>query len=400
MDFEDYLLEMVKQDGSDLFFSSGAPISIKVFGKLKPLTKAALSENATRAIAYKLMDDDQKAQFEKKLEMNLAISEPGIGRFRVNIFKQRNDISLVIRNIKTEIPAFDSLLLPNILKSLIMQKRGLVLLVGGTGSGKTTSMASLLDYRNENSSGHIITIEDPIEFIHPHKNCIVNQREVGVDTLSYNDALENTLRQSPDVIFIGEVRNMITMDHAIAFSETGHLCVSTLHANNANQAIDRVINFFPEERHKQLLMDLSLNLRAIVSQRLIPTLDNKRAVAVEVMLASPRICELIKNGEIDMLKEVMQLSETQGMQTFDTAIYKLYKEGKISAEEALRNADSRNNLRLRINLDKPNTLHADDDDDLLDNSSTPKFAKAAKHDSLASTRLSLEPIETKKKPAR
>lgn len=398
MDFEDYLLEMVKQEGSDLFFSTGAPISIKVFGQLKPLTKSPLPEGASKVIAYKLMNEEQQAQFEEKLEMNLAISEAGIGRFRVNIFKQRNQISLVIRNIKTEIPPFDTLGLPDILKNLIMQKHGLILLVGGTGAGKTTTMASLLDYRNERSAGHIITIEDPIEFIHDHKNSIVNQREVGVDTNSYTDALQNTLRQSPDVIFIGEVRSMETMDHAIAFAETGHLCVTTLHANNANQTIDRVINFFPEDRHKQLLMDLSLNLRAVVSQRLIPGLNGRLVAATEVMLASPRICELIRNGEIDALKEVMQLSETQGMQTFDSAIYTLYKEGKISLEEALKYADSHNNLRLKINLDKSG-VSMENNEHLPFNASPPKFSRAHP-ENLYAENLSLTPMDNKRKPKR
>jgi twitching motility protein PilU len=352
MDFKDYLRLMVEKDGSDLFLSTGAPISSKIYGKLVPLSEQPLKKGQPHQIALSLMNEDQRKQFEKKPECNLAIGVQGVGRFRVNIFKQRHETGIVIRAIKTEIPTFASLNLPPILKETIMQKRGLILFVGGTGSGKSTSLASLIDHRNVNSSGHIITIEDPIEFIHKHKKCIVNQREVGVDTDCYEDALENTLRQAPDVILIGEIRTAETMEHAIAFAETGHLCISTLHANNANQAIDRIVNFFPEERHKQLFLDLSLNLRAIISQRLVPTVDGKRAAAVEVLLGTPRVCDLIKNGEADAIKEVMLKSEAQGMQTFDTALYKLYKERKISLEEALRNADSKNNLRLRINLDE------------------------------------------------
>jgi twitching motility protein PilU len=282
--------------------------------------------------------------------MNLAHSAPGIGRFRVNIFQQRNQVAMVIRNIKVQIPKAEELGLPPILKKVIMQKRGLILFVGGTGSGKSTSLAALIDYRNANSTGHIITIEDPIEFVHHHKKCIVNQREVGVDTDSYEDALKNTLRQAPDVILIGEVRDRETMEHAIAFAETGHLAISTLHANNANQALDRIINFFPEERRNQLLMDLSLNLRGFISQRLIPTVDGKRCVAVEVLLGTPLVCEMILKGEIHKIKEVMEKSTNIGMQTFDQAIFDLYKSGKVPLDEALRNADSQNNLRLKISL--------------------------------------------------
>lgn len=292
--------------------------------------------------------------------MNLAISESGVGRFRVNLFQQRNQISIVIRNIKTDIPGTQELGLPPILSKLVMQKRGLILFVGATGSGKSTSLAALIDYRNSNSAGHIITIEDPIEFVHRHKKSIVNQREVGVDTLTYEEALKNTLRQAPDVILIGEIRDRETMEHAIAFAETGHLAISTLHANNANQAFDRIINFFPEERRRQLLMDLSLNVRGFVSQRLIPTLDGKRAAAIEILLGTPMVNDLILKGEINQIKEVMQKSENIGMQTFDTALYKLYKEGRISLEEALRNADSQNNLRLRISLEEKDLGTADD----------------------------------------
>lgn len=350
MEFKDYLKIMVMKDASDIYLTTGAPPCAKFHGVLKPLEKTTLPANKVREIAYSVMDDEQIAEFEKKPEMNLALSEPGVGRFRVNIFKQRNQVAMVIRNIKTDIPDMESLGLPEILKNIIMSKRGLVLFVGATGSGKSTSLASLIDYRNRNTSGHIITIEDPIEFVHQHKNSIVNQREVGVDTDSYEDALANTLRQAPDVILIGEVRHRETMEHAIAFAETGHLAISTLHANNANQALDRIINFFPEDRRDQLLLDLSLNLRAFVSQRLIPSTDGRRAAAFEILLGTPLVCDMIKRGEVGELKEIMEKSENLGMRTFDSALFELYQEGKISEEEALRNADSANNLRIKINL--------------------------------------------------
>ena len=352
MEFKDYLKIMVMKDASDLYLTTGAPASAKIQGVLTPLEDQPLPSDRVKDIAYAIMDADQRTDFERKPEMNLAISEKGVGRFRVNIFKQRNQVGMVVRSIKIQIPDADSLGLPQILKKLIMQKRGLLLFVGGTGSGKSTSLASLIDYRNQNAAGHIITIEDPIEFVHQHKKSIVNQREVGVDTDTYEDALKNTLRQAPDVILIGEIRDRETMEHAIAFAETGHLAISTLHANNANQALDRIINFFPEERRNQLLMDLSLNIRGIVSQRLIPTLDGKRCVAVEVLLGTPLVCDLVLKGEVHAIKEVMEKSENIGMQTFDGAIYHLYREGKISIEEALRNADSQNNLRLRISLEE------------------------------------------------
>jgi len=348
-----FLQAIVEQDGSDLYFSTGAPPSMKVQGKLTPITGNPLPPGAVRQLAEGIMDAEQRAEFERRPEMNLALSKPGIGRFRVNIFRQRGEVAMVIRTIKTEIPDYRSLGLPDTLPKLVMQKRGLVLFVGGTGSGKSTSLASLIDFRNTNSAGHIITIEDPVEFVHRHKRSIVNQREVGIDTDSYEDALKNTLRQAPDVILIGEIRSRETMEHALAFAETGHLCLSTLHANNANQALDRIINFFPEDRHKQLFLDLSLNLRGIVSQRLIPTVDGKRAAAIEILLGTPRVCDLIKNGKIDDIKEVMEKSATQGMQTFDSALYQLYRDGRIALQEALQNADSVNNLRLRIQLDAP-----------------------------------------------
>jgi len=350
MELKDLLKVMIAKDGSDLFLTTGAPPSMKAFGRLMPMTDKVLPPGYTKKIAYSIMNEEQIKEFEHSPEMNLALFEEGIGRFRVNIFQQRNEVGIVARNIKTDIPNFKDLGLPETLTKLMMHKNGLILFVGGTGSGKSTSLASLIDYRNTNSDGHIITIEDPVEFIHPHKKSIVNQREVGVDTFSYEEALKNTLRQAPDVILIGEIRTQETMEHALAFAETGHLCLSTLDANNANQALDRIINFFPEERHKQLYLDLSLNLRGFVSQRLVPTVDGKRAAAIEILLGTPRIQDLIKNGKVEEIKEVMEKSEQQGMRTFDSALYHLYREGKISLEEALKNADSANNLRLKISL--------------------------------------------------
>jgi twitching motility protein PilU len=320
-----------------------------------PLGSQILPAGAVEKIAAQLMTPDQARAFGKDPELNIALSEPDIGRFRINIFKQRGQLAMVARHIKTDIPSCDQLSLPDTLKDLVMSKRGLVMFVGGTGSGKSTSLAALIDYRNQNSDGHIITVEDPIEFIHPHKKSIVSQREVGVDTASYESALKNTLRQAPDVILIGEIRSQDTMEHALAFAETGHLCLSTLHANNANQALDRIINFFPEERHKQLFLDLSLNLRGLVSQRLIPSVDGRRAAAFEILLGTPRVCDLVKQGKVDEIKEVIDRSEEQGMQTFDSALYTLFRQGRISEEEALKNADSRNNLRLKIQLSDSKT---------------------------------------------
>ena len=350
MDFRSYLKTMVERDASDLYMSSGAPMSAKIDGTLQPLNDGKLTPEQVKEVAYSVMNEEQIREFEHKPEMNLAISEEGIGRFRVNIFRQRNSISMVIRNIKTDIPDWKLLGLPEILTDVIMEKRGLVLFVGATGSGKSTSLASLIDYRNSNSAGHIITIEDPVEFVHSHKKSIVNQREVGLDTDSYEDALKNTLRQAPDVILIGEIRDQETMEHALAFAETGHLAISTLHANNANQALDRIINFFPEERRNQLLLDLSLNLRAFVSQRLIKSVDGKRAAAVEILLGTPLVQDMIRRGDVHEIKEVMQKSESLGMQTFDRALYKLVEAGRIDTEEALKNADSPNNLRLSLSL--------------------------------------------------
>jgi twitching motility protein PilU len=355
MGFKDLLKIMIAKEGSDLFLTADAPPSIKAFGHMVPLGSQILPAGAVETIAAQLMTPDQARAFEKDPELNIALSEPDIGRFRVNIFKQRGQLAMVARHIKTDIPSCDQLSLPDTLKDLVMSKRGLVMFVGGTGSGKSTSLAALIDYRNQNSDGHIITVEDPIEFIHPHKRSIVSQREVGVDTASYESALKNTLRQAPDVILIGEIRSQDTMEHALAFAETGHLCLSTLHANNANQALDRIINFFPEERHKQLFLDLSLNLRGLVSQRLIPSVDGRRAAAFEILLGTPRVCDLVKQGKVDEIKEVIDRSEEQGMQTFDSALYTLFRQGRISEEEALKNADSRNNLRLKIQLSDSKT---------------------------------------------
>ena len=350
MELKDLLRIMIEKEGSDLFLTTGAPPSMKAHGKLTPMTDKILPEGYTRRIANKIMSEDQRKEFEEKLEMNLALMEEGIGRFRVTIFVQRNEVGLVCRSIVSDIPDYRKLGLPEILPKLMLNKNGLILFVGGTGSGKSTSLASLIDYRNQNQDGHIITIEDPVEFVHSHKKSIVNQREVGVDTLSYEEALKNTLRQAPDVILIGVLRTAETMEHALAFAETGHLCISTLHANNANQALDRIINFFPEERHKQLYLDLSLNLRGFVSQRLVKTVDGKRAAAIEILLGTPRVADLIKNGKVEEIKEVMEKSENIGMRTFDSALFQLYRDGRITLEEALKNADSENNLRLRISL--------------------------------------------------
>jgi len=348
----EWLKILASEGGSDLYLSTGAPPCAKFQGQLKPIASDIMQPGEIKEIAYEIMDVTQQAEFEQELEMNLATSISGYGRFRVNIFVQRNEVGIVARNIVADIPSWQSLRLPPILTDVMMRKRGLVLFVGATGSGKSTSLAALIDYRNSNSSGHIVTIEDPVEYVHNHKKSIVNQREVGVDTRSWHNALKNTLRQAPDVILIGEIRDRETMEHAISFAETGHLCISTLHANNANQALDRIINFFPEDRRQQLLMDLSLNIQAFVSQRLIPTVDGKRCAAIEVLLGTPLIADLILRGEIDGVKEVMRKSENIGMKTFDTALFELYQEGLISEEEAVRNSDSANNVRLKIKFAK------------------------------------------------
>jgi len=352
MEFEQMLNILSSEDGSDLYLATGAPPSAKFEGTLKTLQDDKLKPGEVAAIAASIMDEEQRVAFEHELEMNLAISISGVGRFRINIFKQRNEISIVARNIKVEIPKFSDLRLPEILKEVIMTKRGLVLFIGATGSGKSTSLAALIDHRNESSSGHIITIEDPVEFVHRHKKSIVNQREVGVDTRSFHAALKNTLRQAPDVILIGEIRDRETMEHALAFAETGHLAISTLHANNANQALDRIINFFPEDRRPQLLNDLGNNLKSFISQRLIPTVDDKRCAAIEVMMGTLTIRDMIKKGEFGLLKDVMEKSKSLGMQTFDGSLFDLAKEGRITEEEAIKNSDSPTNITLKFKLDK------------------------------------------------
>ncbi|MBL8382666.1 MAG: PilT/PilU family type 4a pilus ATPase [Burkholderiales bacterium] len=347
----DLLKLMLTKKGSDLFITSGFPPAFKIDSKVTPVSNQALTPQHTQDLCRAIMNDKQAAEFEAKKECNFAISPAGIGRFRVNAFVQQGSMGMVLRVITSAIPKFEELKVPPVLKDVAMTKRGLVIMVGGTGSGKSTTLAAMIGYRNENSYGHIITIEDPIEYVHPHRNCVVTQREVGVDTDSWEAALKNTLRQAPDVILIGEIRERETMEHAIAFAETGHLCMATLHANSANQALDRIINFFPEDRRPQLLMDLSLNMRALISQRLIPLKDSKgRAAAVEVMLNSPLISDLIFKGEVHEIKEIMKKSRELGMQTFDQALFDLYEEGRISYEDALRNADSVNDLRLMIKL--------------------------------------------------
>ncbi len=356
----DLLRTMLSKQGSDLFITVGAPPSMKIDGKMTPITNQPLSPSHTQVLVRSIMNDKQAAEFEEHQEVNFAISLPGVARFRVNAFTQRGSHGMVLRTINSEIPTFEQLHLPPVLKDIAMTRRGLVIFVGGTGSGKSTSLAAMVGYRNENSYGHIVTIEDPIEYIHDHKNCLVTQREVGVDTESYEVALKNTLRQAPDVILLGEIRDRETMDYAIAFAETGHLCLSTLHANSTNQALDRIINFFPEERRPQLLMDLSLNLKAVVSQRLIPRADQKgRVPAVEVLINTPLMSDLIFKGEVHEMKELMAKSGEQGMKTFDQALFDLYEEGLITYEDALRNADSVNDLRLRIKLESKRSQKAD-----------------------------------------
>ena len=351
MDLHAMLKILSSQDGSDLYLSTGAPPCAKFNGVLKPLSQEPLKPGDVAAIAASVMDAEQRAEFEKELEMNLAISVPNVGRFRINIFKQRNEVSIVARNIKMDIPKFEDLKLPEVLKKLALTKRGLVLFVGATGTGKSTSLAAMIGYRNKNTSGHIISIEDPIEYIHQHQSCIVTQREVGIDTESFEVALKNTLRQAPDVILIGEIRTRETMDYGVAFAETGHLCLATLHANNANQALDRIINFFPPDRHNQVWMDLSLNLKAIVAQQLVPTTDGKgRRAVIEVLINTPLAADLIRKGEVHELKGLMKRSTEQGMQTFDQALYNLYTQGEITYEDALLYADSANDLRLMIKL--------------------------------------------------
>jgi twitching motility protein PilU len=352
MNFADLLKLMKHKKGSDLFVTAGVAPSMKVDGRIQPVTKQVLTPEQSRQFVYGIMNEQQRRDFEAHSECNFSIAHQEVGRFRVNVFMQQGRVGMVLRTINMEIPRFDDLHLPKVLADVALTKRGLVLFVGGTGSGKSTSLAAMIGYRNEYSYGHIITIEDPIEFVHEHKNCIITQREVGVDTNSYEAALKNAMRQAPDVILLGEVRARETMDLAIQFAETGHLCLTTLHANSANQALDRIINFFPEEKRDQLLMDLSLNLKAVISQRLIPMKGGKgRVPAVEVMLNTPLIADLIMKGEVPGIKELMSKSGEAGMQTFDQSLFSLYEADLITYDDALRNADSINDLRLRIKLE-------------------------------------------------
>jgi len=356
----DLLRLMMAKKASDLFITAGFPPAMKIDGKMTPVTNQALTAQQAKEIARSIMNDKQASEFDATKECNFAIGIPNVARFRVNAFVQRGSTGLVFRTITTQIPKFEDLGLPEVLKEVSMTKRGLVILVGGTGSGKSTTLAAMIGYRNENSYGHIITIEDPVEFVHEHKNCIITQREVGVDTDNWFAALKNTLRQAPDVILIGEIRDRETMDYAIAFAETGHLCMATLHANSTNQALDRIINFFPEERRHQLLMDLSLNVKAFVSQRLVPKKEGKgRAAAMEILLNSPLISDLIFKGEVHEIKEIMAKSREIGMQTFDQALFDLFESDQISYEDALRNADSVNDLRLQIKLKSKNSKDKD-----------------------------------------
>ncbi len=352
MDFNSLLALMLKKNASDMFITAGMPPSLKIAGRVVPVTQRKLTPEQTYTTIMAIMTPDQQEEFEVTRECNFAISAKNIGRFRVSAFYQRNNAGMVIRRITTKIPSIDELSLPPILKDFAMTQRGLIIFVGATGTGKSTSLASMVGFRNKNSTGHIITIEDPIEYIHSHEGCVVTQREVGIDTESYDVALRNTLRQAPDVILVGEIRQRETMDHAIAFAETGHLCLSTLHANNANQAMDRIVNFFPSDRRDQLFMDLSLNLKAIIAQQLIPTPDGKgRVVALEILVNTPHVSDLIRKGAVNELKDIMKRSREQGMQTFDQHLFELYKEGKIAYEDAIRYADSANEVRLMIKLE-------------------------------------------------
>lgn len=350
MDIKEYFTKMVETEASDLYLTVARPPMYRVEGKIRPDGDQSFTPDEVRAIAMSMLNEKQQREFAETLEMNMAMSLPGVSRFRVNIFQQRGSVGLVIRRIKADVMSLDELGLSAILKDIVMSKRGLVLMVGATGSGKSTSLAAMIDHRNLTEYGHIITIEDPIEFVHRHKKSIVTQREVGFDTHSFQNALKNTLRQAPDVILIGEIRDTETMEAAITFAETGHLCLGTLHSNNSNQAIERIMNFFPLERHAQIYLQLSLNLRSIISQRLVPSVDGKRTAALEILIDTPRIKDLIKKGEVDTLKEAMEQGVQEGCQTFDQALFSLYKEGKITLEQALVNADSANNLRLKIKL--------------------------------------------------
>lgn len=350
MDIKEFFNKMVETEASDLYLTVARPPMYRIEGEIRPDGEQSFTPDEMRAIALSIMNDKQQREFAENLEMNMAMSLAGVSRFRVNIFQQRGSVGLVIRRIKADVLSLDELGLPAILKEIVMSKRGLVLMVGATGSGKSTSLAAMIDHRNSTEYGHIITIEDPIEFVYRHKKSIVTQREVGFDTHSFQNALKNTLRQAPDVILIGEIRDTETMEAAITFAETGHLCLGTLHSNNANQAIERIMNFFRPERHAQIYMQLSLNLRSIIAQRLVPSVEGKRAAALEVLIDTPRIKDLIKKGEVDTLKEAMEQGVQEGCQTFDQALFELYKDGKITLEQALVNADSANNLRLKIKL--------------------------------------------------
>lgn len=348
----DLLKMLIQKEGSDLFVTVGFPPAVKIHGRVTPVTKTPLKPEDTKAMVYAVMRDKQLKEFEASNECNFAVSPPGIGRFRANAFVQQGHMGMILRTITTDIPTLDGLKLPEVLKEVALTKRGLVIMVGGTGSGKSTSLAAMVNHINENYYGHIITLEDPIEYVHPHKKCIITQREIGLDSESWAVALKNTLRQTPDVILMGEVRDRESMEHAIAFAETGHLCMCTLHANSSNQAMDRIINFFPEERRSQLLMDLSLNLKGVISQRLLRTPDGKgRVAAIEILLNSPLISDLILKGEIHEIKEIMKKSREEGMITFDQALFELYEADRIEFDEAMRNADSENELRLKIKLE-------------------------------------------------
>lgn len=360
MDIEPLLQLMLDKKASDLFILEGRPPGIKISGKIHNVGKSPMTSAQTRDMALATMEEWQKEDFLKEKELNYAITSKGDGRFRVNSFFQRGSIGMVLRRIPTDIPTPEELFLPEILKELSMNKRGIIIFVGGTGTGKSTSLAALIGYRNVYGNGHIITIEDPIEFVHHHKGCIITQRELGIDTLSWENALQSTLRQAPDVILIGEIRSRETMEHAVSFAETGHLVFAILHANNANQALDRIINFFPSDRRDQLLLDLSLNLRAFIAQQLVPTVDGGRRAAIEILINSPLIGDLIKKGEVHEIKEIMSKSRELGMQTFDQALYEMYNERLISYEDALKHADSKNDLRLMIKLHSPRADHSDD----------------------------------------
>ncbi len=359
MDLTHFLKIMKEKNGSDMFLSTGAPINIKVEGTLQPLGRTPLPNGLVKKIAYSIMGEGQVPEFERDNEMNLAISLPSVGRFRVNIFKQRSEVGMVIRTIETEIPSAKDLKIPELLNELILEKRGLILVAGGTGSGKSTTMASMINYRNEQVTGHILTIEDPIEFMHKHKKSIVNQREIGTDTHGYAPALKSALREAPDVILIGEIRDKDTMEAAISFAETGHLCLATIHANNSDQAIERVLNFFPSDSHKNVLLNLALNIKAIISQRLVKDKKGLRMPSVEILINTPMIREMIRRGEVNKLKEAMETSLDDGMQTFDTDLYNLYRKGTIELEEALQNADSPQGLQVKISLNQGSS-----DDDL------------------------------------